>query len=761
MKNLVSKLLITLLILSISIPATAFADASQTNKFNDISGHWAEKQIKDWVTRGLVKGYEDGTFKPDAFIARAELITSTNHAFGFKDTSQISFSDVQANDWYYDEITKAQKVGYVTGYEDGTFKPNNNITRQEMAVVVSKLLSLKPSESASKFADTVESPSWSNGSIGAVIDSGLMNGYNKDSFGPNEKLTRAEATVILDRAVSSKVQSYDHAGTFGPESGVEKVSKDVVISVPGVTLQNMDITGDLLIGAGVGEGDVYLKNVKVHGTTTVKGGGEHSIHFENAVMVTVIVDKVGGNVRIVVSGSNSAVQEINIQSNARIESESGVAIDNVTLSSALPKDSKVQLAGTFETVNLLAKSIFVQIPLGSVKNMNVDKDAGNTQVDVSKDALITSLVLNAAANITGNGKVQTATINSPGITMESAPVNTKIGNNVPSDVTVNIGGKSTPASNVSSPPVSGGGNGSSSTTEPDPSPKPAPDTTAPVISGFTQPRVTQGERLNATSNENGKIYLVMSGYDQLGSLDDGIVAGGKVVNVKAGISVSFPTDSLDTTLGNLYVIVAVDLAGNISTSNYVRILDTSEKPLRIVDKMSNRINSVGLVLNKYVQADLTALKSSVTVSTYSAEEFHPLAEGDQVLFTDGGMVLGVTFADGYYGKQTRIKINAGALRNAVSESPINEEIISDYFTSSLIQTLLVSNPNGSKSITSSSDAVVYLVEQSVAIGDVAVKGVQINLLADTPTVVPTNGLVAGTYKLVTINGNVINNIVIN
>jgi hypothetical protein len=142
-------------------------------------------------------------------------------------------------------------------------------------------------------------------------------------FAPENNLTRAEAIVILNRELQQHVLSYDQAGTYGSASGIEKISSNVVINVPSVTLQNMDITGDLLIGKGVGEGDVFLKNVTLHGTTTVSGGGEHSIHFENTVMITVVVDKVGGSVRLVVSGNGSTIQEINIQSGARIVSEGG------------------------------------------------------------------------------------------------------------------------------------------------------------------------------------------------------------------------------------------------------------------------------------------------------------------------------------------------------------------------------------------------------------------------------------------------------
>lgn len=79
----------------LSLTGLAFAQPS------DIKGHWAEKQINDWVNKDLAKGYPGGTFKPDNSITRAEFITLVNRAFGFTEKAQVSFSDVSSKDWFY------------------------------------------------------------------------------------------------------------------------------------------------------------------------------------------------------------------------------------------------------------------------------------------------------------------------------------------------------------------------------------------------------------------------------------------------------------------------------------------------------------------------------------------------------------------------------------------------------------------------------------------------------------------------------------
>jgi hypothetical protein len=98
---------------------------------SDIQGHWAQSQIQTLVSKGVLSGYPDGTFKPDNAVTRAEFATMTNKAFGFATAGSANFSDVKAGDWFASEVGKAQSAGYIAGYPDGTFKPGNQVTREE------------------------------------------------------------------------------------------------------------------------------------------------------------------------------------------------------------------------------------------------------------------------------------------------------------------------------------------------------------------------------------------------------------------------------------------------------------------------------------------------------------------------------------------------------------------------------------------------------------------------------------------------------
>ena len=119
----------------------------------DISDHWAKEKITLWMEKGFVSGYMDGTFKPDKSITRAEFMTIVNKAFNFNERASMGFSDAMVGDWFYEEVAKAVKAGYISGYQDGTVKPNREISRQEAAVALCKALNLEPQDAVTKFTD--------------------------------------------------------------------------------------------------------------------------------------------------------------------------------------------------------------------------------------------------------------------------------------------------------------------------------------------------------------------------------------------------------------------------------------------------------------------------------------------------------------------------------------------------------------------------------------------------------------------------------
>jgi len=179
------------------IPANTFAVA-----VSDISGHWAQVTIQSWIDKGLIKGYPDGTFKPDQHVTRAEFMTLANRAFGYSAVVPITYTDVKAGSWYAPEVAKAKGAGYISGYPDGTMKPENPITREEVATIVARIKNLtSAANAADKYTDASSISSWSKGQVGAVTSAQIMQGYPAGSFMPQGLMTRAEVVVASDNTL--------------------------------------------------------------------------------------------------------------------------------------------------------------------------------------------------------------------------------------------------------------------------------------------------------------------------------------------------------------------------------------------------------------------------------------------------------------------------------------------------------------------------------------------------------------------------------
>ena len=198
LKKPVSLLLILSMILSIAMPINVYASD------NDYAGHWAGDTIQQWIDEGKISGYPDGSFKPDNNVTRAEFVTMVNKAFNFTATTDISFTDVNSNDWFYQEVQKASNAGYIVGVSETQFDPSSNLTREQASVIVARILNLNSdSESSDVFNDLNDVSSWATELVLASAKAGIIKGYEDNTFRPQNPITRAEAVVILDRAVKT------------------------------------------------------------------------------------------------------------------------------------------------------------------------------------------------------------------------------------------------------------------------------------------------------------------------------------------------------------------------------------------------------------------------------------------------------------------------------------------------------------------------------------------------------------------------------
>lgn len=175
--------------------------------FSDVkSDFWAYDAIDALSSKGLINGYEDSTFKPDNTITRAEfakLVLSVYQAKGGTLSSGgIAFDDVNVNDWYYDVADKASALGIIMG-SDGNFRPNDSITRQDVAVIIYRTmvkLNLQ-SDVQKSFGDSSLIADYAVDAVSALSGAGVINGFEDNTFKPQHTLTRAQAAQIIYNVV--------------------------------------------------------------------------------------------------------------------------------------------------------------------------------------------------------------------------------------------------------------------------------------------------------------------------------------------------------------------------------------------------------------------------------------------------------------------------------------------------------------------------------------------------------------------------------
>ncbi|MDU5021023.1 MAG: S-layer homology domain-containing protein, partial [Clostridiales bacterium] len=181
----------------LSTTLSVYAD----NKVKDIDGHWANKQIFKFIENSYANGYEDNTFRPDNQITRAEFVKLVNKYFGFNDKGVSKFKDINQKNWYYNDVCIAIQAGYINGYEDNTFRPDNIITREEAAKIIVSIKNQQDNvyDKLNAFPDKHLVSNWAKPYIEGAIENGYLKGDDLKNLRPTSHITRAESVTLLSR----------------------------------------------------------------------------------------------------------------------------------------------------------------------------------------------------------------------------------------------------------------------------------------------------------------------------------------------------------------------------------------------------------------------------------------------------------------------------------------------------------------------------------------------------------------------------------
>ncbi len=174
-----------------------------TLTYNDTDSisDWAEEGVKKAVSAGLFVGDENGNFNPLASLNRAELATILLRLTKSEETeiSDIGFSDISSDDWYYDAVCSVYALGFMTGTGTSSFAPMQTVTREQAAVVLVRILNLE-TDKTFEYSDENEISDWAVGAVNALAEAEIMEGSG-GNFNPKDVLTREMCAVIMARAI--------------------------------------------------------------------------------------------------------------------------------------------------------------------------------------------------------------------------------------------------------------------------------------------------------------------------------------------------------------------------------------------------------------------------------------------------------------------------------------------------------------------------------------------------------------------------------
>lgn len=191
-------ILSAVLVASLGMPSFA-----QMKSFHDVTNQtWGYEAIQTMNEKKVIMGYSNGDFKPEQAVTRAEFAAMINRLFGLKEKGEIAYQDISKSYWAMGEIQIATKAGYMKGDEKGLFNPNRMVTRNEMAVVLDKLLELDEKE-WKQLPTMNHVPKWARASAQRLVAAGV---FTESDFKNLKPLKRVDLAIAFQTVLNTYIE---------------------------------------------------------------------------------------------------------------------------------------------------------------------------------------------------------------------------------------------------------------------------------------------------------------------------------------------------------------------------------------------------------------------------------------------------------------------------------------------------------------------------------------------------------------------------
>lgn len=404
------------LILAVCMVAGMVVITAPAAQAEDEMDAYLEKMV-EW---GIMRGDLSGNLNPDNDITRAEFCAMINRAYGYTEVGPIPFEDVPTSEWFYDDICIAYNMGYFNGTTDKTASPKGRLTREQAVVLLGRILMLtEKTGEALGFTDSRQFSDYSRGYISAALEEGIIQGYDDGTFRPGQNITRGEVAAMLVRALGMPVQD-EGEYTLGSIYGNVTVSapgvtlKDTTIfgdlyisggvGLSDVKLENVEVLGKIVV-AGAGESEK----------------GENSVLLRNVKADQLIVDSLSKQFVTLQTDGLTFIDDVLIRSSAYLEdvTSDGYGLLNIDFSASA--GDTLYLAGNVKEVVNKTPASTVVMAQGVAAEITVDEKAVDSTLNLANQTVTEVVNLDTGATVVGDGDVDRMNVNAEGATAEMLP----------------------------------------------------------------------------------------------------------------------------------------------------------------------------------------------------------------------------------------------------------------------------------------------------------------------------------------------------
>ncbi|MGE4213294.1 MAG: S-layer homology domain-containing protein [Anaerotignaceae bacterium] len=390
-----------------------------------IENHWAENYMLNLYERGLMRGDLEGNLNPDKDITRAEFVSIVNRAFGYTTASGNSFKDITGTEWYADDVNTAYNQGYFVGDGKGNSNATSKLTREEAVAILCRNLNVDQQQGESfSFEDSREIQNWSRGYINTATEKGYISGYQDSTFKPQKSITRGEAAKVISDALGEVINEATEK-TLGYYDGNVTISESNVTLNNTVITGDLYITEGVGLGQIYLNNVSVLGQVIISGTGE-SYAGQSSVNLTDCFVSDMIIAGNSGKPKTVKISGDTTVSNVRVSANAFLEelSNRDGGFYNVELAGA--EGTSLQLSGDFESVTVKGEKNYISLNSGNIDELVVDELGADTTVYLQEDTYVDQLLLDVASTVNGTGEVGYLKVNGSGVTTEMIPEEVEI-----------------------------------------------------------------------------------------------------------------------------------------------------------------------------------------------------------------------------------------------------------------------------------------------------------------------------------------------